>query len=332
MVKTKVSILDLGPVRKEQSMREAIDDMVRLAKAAEKMGYDRYWIAEHHNTPSVVSSATVVLIKHILDQTKTIRVGSGGIMLPNHSSLIVAEQFGTLAQLHPNRIDLGVGRAPGTDPLTAHALRGSSSEERIQAFPTDIKALLRYFSEQELQEYVKAPVAIGTYVPIYILGSSLYSASLAAKLGLPYAFAAHFAPANFEEAISLYRQEFQPSNYCQKPYVIACINVIASESDRDAYRELSTLQQFFLNVVRGVHNPLLPPVDSMDGRWTLAEKNIVQSMLRYSFIGSKDSIRRQWGRFQKQFSIDELMAVTYIYEQEKQIYSYELLKEVMDEG
>lgn len=326
-----VSVLDLGPVRKGKTMRDAIDDMVRLAQTVEKLGYRRYWIAEHHNTSSIISSATVILMKHILERTSKIRVGSGGIMLPNHSALVVAEQFGTLAQLYPGRIDLGVGRAPGTDPATMLALRGTLSEERVQAFPNEIVDLLQYFDDRENQGYVKAPIAIGTHVPLYVLGSSLYSARLAGKLGLPYAFAAHFAPSQMDEAIALYRESFESSAYLEKPYVIVCMNVIAADTDQRARREMTTLQQFFVNVVRGTQQPLMPPVDTMDGRWTLTEERVVNGTLRYTLVGSKGSIKEQWIRFQQKYQIDELLAVTYIYDEEAQQYSYQLLKEAIDE-
>lgn len=324
-----VSVLNLVPIRKGEGPKEAIDAMVDLAQATEKMGYTRYWIAEHHNTSTLVSTATSILIKHTLENTEQIRVGSGGVMLPNHSPLVVAEQFGTLATIYPNRVDLGVGRAPGTDMVTATALR-RSQHDSVFRFPEDVNDLLRYFGPEEVQSYVKAYPAIGTKVPLYILGSSLDSAVLAAKLGLPYAFASHFAPRYMEKAISTYRTQFQPSEYLDSPYMIVCLNVIAAESDEEARMEMSTSQQLFLNIVRGTQNPLSPPVENMDHIWSPQEREAVLSSLRMTFVGSKDSIRKQLVSFQERYNVDEIMVVTYIYDRDKQVRSYEIFKEVVD--
>lgn len=325
-----VSVLNLAPIREGQTPKQAIDAMVELAQATEKMGYTRYWIAEHHNTPTLVSSATSILIKHTLEHTKKIRVGSGGIMLPNHSPLVVAEQFGTMATIYPNRLDLGLGRAPGTDMLTASALRRSKNDS-VYTFPSDVKALLTYFGPEEQQNYVKAFPGVGTNIPIYILGSSTDSAYLAASLGLPYVFASHFAPRYMEEAIDIYRRQFQPSQYLEKPYMIVGINVIAAETDDEAKKLSTTMQQFFLNVVRGSQNPLRPPVDDMDVLWNPAEKNIAMTMSSVTLLGSKESIRRQLSDFREKNAVEEIMAVSYIFDQEKQKRSYEILKEVADE-
>lgn len=324
-----VSVLNLAPIREGQGVKEAIDAMVDLAQATEKMGYTRYWIAEHHNTPTLVSSATSILIKHTLEHTEHIRVGSGGIMLPNHSPLVVAEQFGTMATIYPNRLDLGLGRAPGTDMLTASALRRSQNDS-IYTFPDDIKALLTYFGPEEIQDNIKAYPGVGTDVPIYILGSSTDSAILAAKLGLPYVFAAHFAPRHLDEAISIYRNRFQPSEYLESPYMIVCINVIAAESDEEAKFELTTMQQFFLNVVRGSRAPLSPPVENIEQLWSLREKEMSTSMSSMTMLGDKDSIREQLINFQEKYNVDEIMAVSYIYDPDKQKRSYQLFKEVVD--
>ncbi|MBE4908535.1 LLM class flavin-dependent oxidoreductase [Bacillus luteolus] len=324
-----VSVLNLAPIREGQNAKEAIDAMVDLAQATEEMGYERYWIAEHHNTPTLVSSATAILIKHTLEHTKTIRVGSGGIMLPNHSPLVVAEQFGTMATIYPDRLDLGLGRAPGTDMTTASALR-RSQHDSVYTFPEDVNELLKYFGPIELQTNVKAYPGLGTNIPIYILGSSTDSAYLAAKLGLPYAFASHFAPRYMEEAISIYRSRFQPSKYLDKPYMMVCLNVIATENDEEARREMTTMQQFFLNVVRGTSRPMQPPVDSMEGIWTEHEELMASSMTSVTLLGSKDSIRKQLTNFQEKYNVDELMAVSYIFDPVKQKRSYEILKEVVD--
>ncbi|MBZ5750606.1 LLM class flavin-dependent oxidoreductase [Metabacillus rhizolycopersici] len=324
-----VSVLNLAPIREEQSPKQAIDSMIDLAQATDKLGYKRFWIAEHHNSSTLVSSATSILIKHTLEQTENIRVGSGGTMLPNHSPLVVAEQFGTMATIYPNRVDLGLGRAPGTDMMTANALRRSTNDS-IYTFPEDVKSLLTYFGPENKQSHVKAFPGVGTNTPIYILGSSTDSAYLAAKLGLPYAFAAHFAPQQMEEAISIYRQRFEPSEYLDKPYMMICLNVIAGETDEEAKLLSSSMYRFFLNFIRRSTMPLSPPVDNMDEYWNPMEKEML-SMGRVSFIGSKKSIRQQLTNFQEKYNVDEIMAVSYIYDQDKQKRSYEILKEVVDE-
>ncbi|MGY4689136.1 LLM class flavin-dependent oxidoreductase [Salibacterium sp. K-3] len=324
-----VSVLNLAPVRQGESKKDAVDSMVDLAQAVEKMGYERYWIAEHHNTATLVSSATSILMKHALEHTESIRIGSGGIMLPNHSPLVVAEQFGTMATIYPDRLDLGLGRAPGTDMLTASALRRSKTDQSVYSFPEDVQQLLTYFGPEEEQGYVKADLGIDTNIPIYILGSSTDSAVLAAKLGLPYVFAAHFAPAHMEEAISIYRQRFQPSDYLAEPYMMICANVIAAETDEEARREQTTMQQFFLNVVRGDRQPLSPPVDNMDEIWNSREKEAAASMSSMTFLGSRETVQEQLQRFQEKYNVDELMAVSYIYDKEKQKRSYDILKEIV---
>lgn len=324
-----VSVLNLAPIRQGQTSKEAIESMIDLAQATEKMGYNRYWIAEHHNSPTLVSSATSILIKHTLEHTEHIRVGSGGVMLPNHSPLVVAEQYGTMATIYPNRLDLGLGRAPGTDMLTASALRRSKNDS-VYTFPEDVKALLTYLGPEEGQGYVKAYPGVNTNIPIYILGSSTDSAYLAAKLGLPYVFASHFAPRYMEEAISIYRKRFEPSEYLDAPYMMVCLNVIAAETDEEAKFELTTMQQFFLNIVRGTKNPLSPPISSMDEIWTPAEEEMATSMSSVTFIGSKDSIRGQLMSFQEKYNVEEIMAVSYIYDPEKQKRSYEIFKEIVE--
>ncbi|KKI90446.1 hypothetical protein WQ54_21060 [Bacillus sp. SA1-12] len=324
-----VSVLNLAPIREGQGTKDAIDAMVDLAQATEQMGYTRYWIAEHHNTPTLVSSATSILIKHTLEHTDHIRIGSGGIMLPNHSPLVVAEQFGTMAAIYPDRLDLGLGRAPGTDMMTASALRRSQNDS-VYTFPDDVNDLLTYFGPEEGQGYVKAYPGVNANIPIYILGSSTDSAYLAAKLGLPYVFASHFAPRYMEEAISIYRQRFQPSEYLESPYMMVCLNVIAAESDEEAQFESTTMQQFFLNVVRGSRMPMRPPVENMDQIWNQSEKEMVTSMSNVTLLGGKDSIRKQLTSFQEKYAVDEIMAVSYIFDSNKQKRSYEILKEVVD--
>lgn len=324
-----VSVLNLAPIRQGRTSQQAIEEMVDLAQATEEMGYERYWIAEHHNSPTLVSSATAILIKHTLEHTKTIKVGSGGIMLPNHSPLVVAEQFGTMAAIYPNRVELGLGRAPGTDMMTASALRRSKNDS-VYTFPEDVQALLTYFGPEEHQGYVKAYPGVDTNVPIYILGSSTDSAYLAASLGLPYVFASHFAPKFMGEAIKIYRERFQPSEYLDKPYMMVCLNVIGAETDEEAKILQTTMHQFFLNVVRGSRNPLQPPVETMDGIWTPMEEEMAKSMSSVTLIGSKETIRQQLTSFQDYYAVDEIMAVSYIYDPEKQKRSYQIFKEVVE--
>lgn len=328
-IQIPVSVLNLAPIREGQDSNDAIKAIVDLAQATEEMGYTRYWIAEHHNTPTLVSSATSMLIKHTLEHTKKMRVGSGGIMLPNHAPLVVAEQFGTMATIYPNRVDLGLGRAPGTDMMTASALRRSKNVG-VDSFPDDVNSLLTYFGPEEKQGYIKAYPGVDTHVPLYILGSSTDSAVLAAKLGLPYVFASHFAPRYMEEAISIYRDRFQPSEYLDAPHMSVCLNVIAAESDEEAAFESTTMQQFFLNVVRGTKNKLSPPTEDMDALWRSSEKEMANSMSSVTLMGSKDSIREQLARFQEKYNVDEIMAVSYIYDEDKQKRSYQILKEVVD--
>lgn len=324
-----VSVLNLAPIRQGQKPIDAIHAMVDLAQAVEEMGYTRYWIAEHHNTPTLVSSATSILIKHTLEHTNKIRVGSGGVMLPNHAPLVVAEQFGTMATIYPNRLDLGLGRAPGTDMLTASALRRSKNDS-VYTFPQDVQSLLTYFGPEEEQGFVKAHPGVGTSIPIFILGSSTDSAHLAAKLGLPYVFASHFAPRQMEDAIAIYRSRFQPSQYLNQPYMMVCLNVIAAESDEEARFESTTMQQFFLNVVRGSQMFLQPPVEDMDSIWNAPEKQMTESMFSMTFMGSKESVRNQLIRFQEKYAVDEMMAVSYIFDPEKQKRSYQILKDIVD--
>ncbi|MGG1401556.1 LLM class flavin-dependent oxidoreductase [Bacillus salipaludis] len=324
-----LSVLNLAPIRVGQTSKQAIDSMVDLAQAVEKMGYQRYWIAEHHNSPTLVSSATSLLIKHTLEHTSTIRVGSGGIMLPNHSPLVVAEQFGTMATIYPNRVELGLGRAPGTDMMTANALRRSKNDS-VYTFPDDVQALLTYFGPEEQQSYVRAYPGVGTNIPIYILGSSTDSAYLAASLGLPYVFASHFAPTYMEEAISIYRARFQPSEYLDKPYMMVCLNVIAAETDEEAHFLSTTMHQFFLNIVRNTRNPLQPPVESMDELWTPMEKEMANQRTNVALLGSKETIRQQLTSFQEKYDVQEIMAVSYIFDFEKQKRAYEILKEVVE--
>lgn len=325
-----VSVLDLVAISEGHTAKEALQDMVSLAQHVEELGYRRFWLSEHHNSPTLASSATSILIAKVLDNTESIEVGSGGIMLPNHTPLVVAEQFGTLDTMYPGRVNLGLGRAPGTDMQTAHALRRTTQETAF-AFPQDVVELQNYLKPAEHQSMVCAYPGVGTEVPIYILGSSTSSAQLAARLGLPYVFAAHFAPQQLKQALQLYRSQFQPSEYLAEPYVMACVNVVAAETAEEAEMLSTSSQLFYLNVVRGTKNLLQPPVETMDGKWSLYEENVARGMSQYTFTGDRETISSQLAPFLKELQIDELMAVSYIYDQEKRKRSYEILKQAVDQ-
>ncbi|GKW46395.1 LLM class flavin-dependent oxidoreductase [Planococcus sp. NCCP-2050] len=325
-----VSVLDLVAISEGQTAKDALTDMVSLAQHVEKLNYKRFWLSEHHNSPTLASSATSILISKVLDNTASIEVGSGGVMLPNHTPLVVAEQFGTLETMYPGRVNLGLGRAPGTDMQTAHALR-RTTQETAYAFPQDVVELQNYLKPVEHQGMVHAYPGVGTEVPIFILGSSTSSAQLAATLGLPYVFAAHFAPQQLEQALQIYRTQFQPSEYLAEPYVMVCVNVVAAETTEEAQKLSTSSQMFYLNVVRGTKNLLQPPVDSMDGKWSLYEETVAKNMSRYTFLGDREAITEQLKDFMGDMQIDELMAVSYIYDQEKRKRSFEILKDAMDQ-
>lgn len=325
----KLSALNLAPLRAGQTHKQAIDAMVRLANHLESLDFTRFWIAEHHNMPHLASSATQILITHTLSHTQKIRVGSGGVMLPNHSPLQVAEQYGTLHTLYPNRVDLGLGRAPGTDPMTALALR-RGQRDVSQEFEHDILELQRYFSREVCQNEVRAYPAVGLNVPLYILGSSTESAFLAGRLGLPYAFAAHFAPRMLDMAVEIYRREFKPSSVLDKPYVMICNNVLVADSDEEAHFLFTTQQQLFWDLVRGVSRGMQPPIPDIDALWTIQEKFTATAMMNASLVGDKTSIREQLINFQQKYQADELIAINYIFDEEKQFHSYSLLKQIIE--
>lgn len=325
-----ISVLDLVAISEGQTAKDALTDMVSLAQHVEKLNYKRFWLSEHHNSPTLASSATSILISKVLDNTASIEVGSGGVMLPNHTPLVVAEQFGTLETMYPGRVNLGLGRAPGTDMQTAHALR-RTTQETAYAFPQDVVELQNYLKPLEHQGMVHAYPGVGTEVPIFILGSSTSSAQLAARLGLPYVFAAHFAPQQLEQALQIYRTQFKPSEYLAEPYVMVCVNVVAAETTEEAQKLSTSSQMFYLNVVRGTKNLLQPPVDSMDGKWSLYEETVAKNMSRYTFLGDREAITAQLKDFMGDMQIDELMAVSYIYDQEKRKRSFEILKDAMDQ-
>lgn len=343
----KVSILDLVTLREGQTYKEAMDDMIRLAQKAEDLDYERFWIAEHHNAKSIASSATTLLMQQALMATKHLRIGSGGIMLPNHSPYIVAEAFGTLETLFPGRVDLGLGRAPGTDMVTARAIR--RSDNLNPEFPDDLALLQSYFEDTNT---VHAYPAAGLSVPFYILGSSMDSAYLAAKLGLPYAFAAHFAPAMMEDAIEAYRRYFRPSKVLDKPYVILGVNAILADSNEEAESLSTTMEQSFLGLVTGQSSGLKPPMANREEVWKdyvaatkvphfgpiaferkdliHRERTIVKQMTAMSLIGSPERVKEQLKDLQARVAVDELIVTSYIYDQTAQHYSYELLKQVID--
>jgi luciferase family oxidoreductase group 1 len=323
MINIPVSFLDLANIiQGDTTAGDAFKRSLTFARHAEQLGYKRYWFAEHHNMESVASSATAVLIGHIAQGTSTIRVGSGGIMLPNHAPLIIAEQFGTLASLYPGRIDLGLGRAPGTDQATAYALRRNLTSD-VDAFPNDVIELLRYLDAEDKQEKVKAIPGMGTQVPVWLLGSSTFSAQLAARLGLPFAFAAHFAPAQLLPALELYHARFQPSEFLQKPYAMACVNVIAADTDDEAHYLASSFQQLVLGMIRNIRKPMSPPVRNMDQHWTNEERAAVQQMLHYSFVGSTDTLSRDLAEFVSTTGIQEIMIATHIFDVPAKLQSLE---------
>ncbi|WP_188814294.1 LLM class flavin-dependent oxidoreductase [Hymenobacter cavernae] len=319
-----VSILDLAAIRDGYTPADTFRNSLDLAQHAERWGYKRFWLAEHHNMASIASSATSVLIGHIAGGTSTIRVGSGGIMLPNHAPLVVAEQFGTLATLYPGRIDLGLGRAPGTDQLTAHALR-RDLQGSVNDFPQNVQELLTYLSAENRTSRVRAIPGEGSDVPVWLLGSSTYSAQLAGYLGLPFAFASHFAPTHLQAALNLYRSNFRPSQYLAAPYAAACVNVIAADTDAEADRLATSFYQLALGIIRGTSKPLQRPIDSMEGVWSDMEEEAVGQMMSYSFIGGPARVQRQVQQFVDATQIDELLAVAHIYDHAARLRSYELL-------
>jgi luciferase family oxidoreductase group 1 len=322
------SILDLCPVPQNSTPAESFRNSLDLAQHAEQWGYRRYWLAEHHNMPGIASAATSVLIGHIAGGTKTIRVGSGGVMLPNHSPLVVAEQFGTLASLYPNRIDLGLGRAPGTDPLTAKALRRDRVES-VEDFPQDVQELLYLFSPSQPGQRIRAVPGAGLLVPIWLLGSSLFSAHLAAQLGLPFAFASHFAPAELRQALRLYRSEFKPSRQLDEPYAMCGMTVIAADTDAEARRNFTSIQQSFINLRRGMPGQIPPPIDDIDAFCPPAERVGVDYALSCSAIGSPETVKRGLAAFIESEKPDELMITTNLYSHAARLRSFEIVAEIM---
>ena len=321
------SLLDLAPVCEGSDTTRAFVHMRDLAQHAERLGYTRYWLAEHHNMPGIASAATAVLIGHVAGATSTIRVGAGGIMLPNHSPLQVAEQFGTLASLYPDRIDLGLGRAPGTDQATARALRRYF--DSAEQFPQDVQELLRYFEPVQEGQAVRAVPGAGLDVPVWLLGSSLFGAQLSAALGLPYAFASHFAPDAMDQALLVYHRDFRPSKRQAKPHAMLALNVVAAETDAEAKHLFTTQQQAFVNLRRGRAGLVPPPIDDIETFWEPHEKAGVAQALACAVIGSRDTVRKGIADFIQRHRPDELMLTANIFDHDKRLRSFEIAAEVM---
>jgi luciferase family oxidoreductase group 1 len=321
-----ISILDLVPVVLGETPREALHKSLELARHAEKFGFTRLWVAEHHNMTGIASAATSVVIGFLACGTRTIRLGSGGIMLPNHSPIVIAEQFGTLESLYPGRIDLGVGRAPGTDQRTLRALRRDPM--RADSFPQDVVELQAFLSESKHGQAVRAVPGAGTEVPIWILGSSTFGAELAAALGLPYAFASHFAPDSLFQALEIYRKQFKPSKQLSHPYAMLGVNVVAADTDEDARRLFTTVQQSFTNLIRGSPGKLQPPIEDIEEYWSPIEEFQASRMLKHSIVGSRETVRKDVERFVALTKADELMIVTSIHDQQARIRSYEIIAEI----
>ena len=323
------SVLDLAPVSEGSTPAVALQNARDLAQCAERLGYHRYWVAEHHNMAGIASAATSVVIGFIAANTSRIRVGAGGIMLPNHSPLVIAEQFGTLESLYPHRIDLGLGRAPGTDRQTMLALRidpGASDN-----FPQDVVELQALLGPLQAGQTIQAVPGTNTKVPLWILGSSLFGAQLAAMLGLPYAFASHFAPDQLIEALEIYRARFKPSEQLKRPYAMAGVNIIAAETDAEAQYLFTSLQQRFADMARGVRGLLKKPIDDIEDYWSGPEKIQAQRMLACSFVGSPTTLRQQLQAFIAKTGVDELMVATAIYDHQARMRSYELLADLLGE-
>jgi luciferase family oxidoreductase group 1 len=320
------SVLDLAPVRVGGTIAEAFHNTLDLARHAEQWGFTRFWIAEHHNMPGIASAATSILIGYVAAQTSTLRVGSGGVMLPNHAPLVIAEQFGTLETLYPGRIDLGVGRAPGSDDVAARALRYDTHEEN---FPKQVGELLLYLAPARPGQRLVAFPGAGTNVPVWLLGSSTYSAQLAAALGLPFAFASHFAPALLMEAIAVYRGGFKPSQYLERPYVMVGVPLVAAETDAEAQRLATSAQQRHLKLIRREPIYVPPPLASMDGVWSEAERFVVESRLTVAVVGGPETVQHKLRHLLQETGADELIFTSDLYDHALRLRSFEIAAEVM---
>jgi luciferase family oxidoreductase group 1 len=322
-----LSVLDLSPIMEGSDAAQSLRNTLDLARHAERWGYQRYWLAEHHNSPGVASAATAVVIGHVAAGTSAIRVGAGGIMLPNHAPLVIAEQFGTLASLFPGRIDLGLGRAPGTDPITARALRRNLAAD-ADSFPQDVVELMGYFRPVQPGQHVRAIPGAGLDIPVWILGSSLFGAQLAAVLGLPYAFASHFAPAEMEEAVMLYRHQFRPSERLAVPRVMLGLNVCAADTDTEARRLFSSHQQALIARRTGRRGPLPPPVDDLESGLDTMAKAILRQALSCSVVGSPATVKRELEAFIARTRTDEIMVTGNIFDHGARLRSFEITAEV----
>lgn len=323
----KFSVLELAPVREDKTIEFSLHHALELAQHVEQLNYERFWLAEHHNMDGIASSATAVLLSFIAAHTQHIRLGSGGIMLPNHAPLVVAEQFGTLATLYPNRFDLGLGRAPGTDPLTMRALRRGRQETEDQ-FPQDVLEILQYFKAPQPNQKIIATPGQNTHVPVWLLGSSLFSAQLAAKLGLPYSFASHFAPRMLGQAIQLYRDNFQASEYLDQPYVSMGIPTVVASTDEEAQYLATSSYKRILNLIRGDSLKLQPPVKSTEGLASSAGQLAIQNFYAMAQIGSKDTVQAGLSKIIQQYDVDEFIFTCDIYDTQKRLDNFSLLMEI----
>lgn len=321
------AILELAPVRDDKSIQFSLHHALEVAQKAEQLGYKRLWLAEHHNMDGIASSATAVLLGYILANTTTLKVGSGGIMLPNHAPLVVAEQFGTLATLYPNRVELGLGRAPGTDQVTMRALRRGRQETEDQ-FPQDVLEILQYFKEPAPHQRIVATPGQSTHVPVWLLGSSLFSAQLAAKLGLPYSFASHFAPRMLDQAIKLYRENFEPSEYLDRPYVSMGVPTVVAQTNEEAQYLATSAYQRVLGLMRGQSLKLKAPVETMEGIWSPAEKMSVDNFYAMAQIGSPETVKAGLEKLLEKYNVDEFIFTCDIYDTDKRIQNFELLMDI----
>ncbi|EMC8779653.1 MULTISPECIES: luciferase-like monooxygenase [Providencia] len=328
--KIPLSLLDLAPIIQGSTAKEAFAHSLDIAQLAEKLGYHRYWLAEHHNMTGIASAATSVLIGYLAANTRTLRLGSGGVMLPNHSPLVIAEQFGTLNTLYPERIDLGIGRAPGSDQRTMQALRRHMNTD-IDNFPQDVAQIINWFDAINPDPAVRPVPGFGEKIPVWLLGSSLYSARLAAQMGLPFAFASHFAPDLLLQALDVYRANFQPSQRLPKPYAMVCINIIAAETQREAEFLFTSMQQAFVMLRRGQPSQLPAPVESMENIWSPAEEFGVQQALGMSLVGDKTKVRHGLETILRQTQADEIMVNGQIFDHQARLHSFELAMQVMNE-
>ncbi|QQE94771.1 luciferase-like monooxygenase [Providencia rettgeri] len=325
-----LSLLDLAPIIQGSTAKEAFAHSLDIAKLAEKLGYHRYWLAEHHNMTGIASAATSVLIGYLAANTHTLRLGSGGVMLPNHSPLVIAEQFGTLNTLYPERIDLGIGRAPGSDQRTMQALRRHMNTD-IDNFPQDVAQIVSWFDATNPEPAVRPVPGYGEKIPVWLLGSSLYSARLAAQMGLPFAFASHFAPDLLLQALEVYRANFKPSSRLSKPYAMVCINIIAADTQREAEFLFTSMQQAFVMLRRGQPSQLPAPVESMENIWSPAEEFGVQQALGMSLVGDKTKVGYGLQTILRQTQADEIMVNGQIFDHQARLYSFELAMQVMNE-